>query len=77
MSLCSFGEFLDLLTVLAAGMVYEVAWIYKVEAKIQNAFYAHMLRSWKWDTSSYTINNLSSFSKGLKNQLPYDVCWML
>lgn len=30
---------------LAAGMVCEVAWICKVEAKIQNGFYAHMLRS--------------------------------
>lgn len=45
MSLCSSGGFLNLLAVLAAGMVYKVAWIYKVEAKIQNAFYAHMLRS--------------------------------
>lgn len=45
MSLGNFGGFLDLLAVLASGMVYEVAWIYKVEAKIQNSFYTHMLRS--------------------------------
>lgn len=74
-SLCSFGGFLGLCAVLAAAI--QVAWIYKVEAKIENAFCAHMLRSWKWDTSSYTINNLSSFSKSLNNQLPDDVCWML